>query len=242
MRFGTLLAFLVAVPSFADVKLVPDSQLPLLSAFPALADVKIPSIVQANPGQTIQMTAKSAGSYIRFYGSAGLAVQVEGNRAVVVAYRPGKYLLTAISVDGQTPSASFCWIYCGVDPPVDPIKPPPPDKPLDTKGRLHVVVIEETTMPGSNRTMFLADSDLAAVEKAKVIGKIHWIDQNAFGPGKKAPPASLIPYLRRAEGKPLPHLILVADKATVPVYDDRLPATPAEFAKLIADKAPEVKP
>lgn len=126
-------------------------------------------------------------------------------------------------------------------------KKPDNDKktdPAKTTARVQIVMVEESSIPGTNRVKFFGDEKLLAYLAEKKWPPPVVVDQNGKGGKTDVPPANIKAYIDRAKAigsdgkpKPLPQVYLVVDEGqpdegTV-LYEGVRPATPAEMLELL---------
>jgi len=183
-------------------------------------ELTLPKEVQAEPGAFAVVPAQTPGKAVSWKSiDAGLnlfpsALLKDSKTAVVIASKPGRYRLLAVTAVGDEVSEiAETVVVVGTPPPVpdDGKKDPPPDpRPVDpvTPAKLVVVVVDETAdRATATRGRLLFDPQLAArfTEKGHV-----WrvVDKDVVGADGQ-PPADVRRFLDLAAKSPYPSYYLV---------------------------------
>lgn len=148
-----------------------------------------------------------------YTGTTPTNAKFADNGVVLTAAAAG---VTDVVVDANGPNGPVTLLElrvtvvgCNDQPPPDDGKKNDDKKapPVITGVPYGLFLVEETKDAAQSRGKFFADPDLRAFMNAK---GIVWtaVDKDVVGPDG-TPPASLVPYLRRAAGKPLPYFVVV---------------------------------
>jgi len=204
--------------------------------------VKLPSVVQGRAGAFILVRAEGAERIV--WHSMSPALQLlpaqhlaDKRLAVLTAPHKGRYGLLAWP-EGSAAAPAHCLIEVteGPAPPVPPDPPPPPPPQPDPPkpvGPLYVIVIEETADAVATRGAYAAHTALRDRIKAK---GHHWrIADKDVKDASGSTPAGWRPWVKRAEGKTLPYLLLVTEEG-VTIHEGKLPDAPADLVKLLEAK------
>jgi len=214
----------------------------LLAAAPP--DLTLPREVSAEPGSFVVVPATTSGKTVSWKSiDPGLnlfpsALLKDTKTAVVIASKPGRYRLLAVTAAGDEVSEiAETVVVVGNPPPVpdpkpddgktDPIPEPKPVEPA----KLVVVVVDETADRATAlRGRLLFDPTLAArfTEKGHV-----WrvIDKDVVGSDGQ-PPADVKRFLKLAGEKPYPSYFLVDPTGKVR-GSGSVPAKASDFLDLV---------
>jgi hypothetical protein len=102
------------------------------------------------------------------------------------------------------------WTVAPTDP--GPIPPPPPPPPIDT--RLKIAIVEQPTASTPQQRGIMADKAWrTAIPPPHLF--IGVLPLNIINPDTGKPPEQIAPFLRAAEGRPLPLVVLLDEFNTV---------------------------
>lgn len=162
-------------------------------------------------------------------------LELPGGRLVLTA-PPGKYRVKCRTVSVKDGAVSVETARAVVEVTGGAPEPPPGPGPAPGPGPLPpitkawVVVVEETSEARAERGAFYADRDLVGYLKTKA-WKLRVTDKDARDAAGNVP-ADLAPYLRQAEGKPLPQ-VWVVDQAGTVRHQGALPASAADLVAVL---------
>lgn len=235
MQRLAFIALLFVSPAFAEPPAItPPSAGPV---------VRLPTTLNGNPGELIEIKAESGAELVSWETSPGLRVLNDrpadpaAKSMILHAREPGVYFVCAMIPHEKAVRSAVCIVTIGPrPPPPDPIpdptpdpKPEPPAPPAEPVKFL--VIIEEGAEATAKRGEYLAN--VALMDRLKTRG-IRWrvADQHVKdGMGQR--PRDLVPYLDRAAGKTLPQVFLVGASGKV-LHQGDVPASPAALINLLA--------
>lgn len=194
--------------------------------------LSLPAEVKGRPAEFVSVSATTPGKSVQWLSADdGLrvlspALLKDTKTAVVVAARPGRYRLFAVTCAADVLSdVAACTVVIEDGPPtgVDARADHAPAKPQ--AGCCWLVVIEETAERTPSQAALLGDAELSGYVRCKG-WRVRVADRDAKDAEGRVP-RDLAGYIERAKGKRLPYLILV-DASGKARHEGTMPASAAE--------------